>query len=151
MSRWDGVLLCRTKGVHGRDYGWASAWTGPRGRRTMARIDRLNYRDIGVIKAPLCQRTLLSKGVDKTRDLDSWHQGFHFPLRRSLPRSSTRSDETRSVTSSLASRRCFLNKPLSAHRRCPFDGSPLLPRFRRFQSRHVRKTRTPGPYTRAYA
>lgn len=59
----------------------------------MARIDRLNYRDIGVIKAPLCQKTLLSKGVDKTRDSDSWHQGFHFPLRRSrlvLPLDPTR-------------------------------------------------------------
>lgn len=40
---------------------------GPRGRRTMARIDRLNYRDIGVIKAPLCQDPFL-EGVDETRD-----------------------------------------------------------------------------------
>ena len=140
------MLLCRTKGVHGRDYGWASAWTGPRGRRTMARIDRLNYRDIGVIKAPLCQRTLLSKGVDKTRDLDSWHQGFHFPLRRSLfvvLSSGSHSIRRDSLCHFLAR----LSPMLSLISHYPrtgamplFDGSPLIPRFRRFQSRHVRKT-----------
>lgn len=58
----------------------------------MARIDRLNYRDIGVIKAPLCAGTLLSlEGVDETRD---WTPGvrtrslssFSFPLSLSLAR-----------------------------------------------------------------
>lgn len=68
----DGVLLCRAKEVHDRDYGWASASMGPRGRRTMASIDRLNYRDIGVIKAPLCQDPSLG-GVDETRD---WTPGI---------------------------------------------------------------------------
>lgn len=39
----------------GRDYGWNPGGAlGPSARRTIARIDRLNYRDIGVIKAPLC-------------------------------------------------------------------------------------------------
>lgn len=37
-------------------------------RHTMARIDRLNYRDIGVIKAPLCW-SLFYEGVEETRDL----------------------------------------------------------------------------------
>lgn len=77
---WAGALLCRTKGVHDCDYGWALASMRPRSRRTMACIDRLNYRDIGVIKAPLCQDPSL-EGVDKTRD---WTPG----IRISSPSSS---------------------------------------------------------------
>ena len=50
-------------GIADRDPGEAlrlSAW------RTIARIDRLNYRDIGVIKAPLCWDPFY-EGVEVTR------------------------------------------------------------------------------------
>lgn len=61
--------------VHDHDYGWALTSIEPRGRFTMVRIDRLNYRDIDVIKAPLCQDPSL-QGVDKTRD---WTPGIRIP------------------------------------------------------------------------
>lgn len=61
--------------VHDHDYGWALTSMEPHGRFTMVRIDRLNYRDIDVIKAPLCQDPSL-EGVDKTRD---WTPGIRIP------------------------------------------------------------------------
>lgn len=108
-----------------------------------ALIDRLNYRDIGVIKAPLCQDPFL-EGVDETRD---WTPGvmtlsspsppsaFHlfllvlrFATALSLPR---------------AARQRFVNKPLSA-RRCGSDESPRIPRFRCFQSRRRLEEKNSG-------
>lgn len=61
--------------VHDHDYGWALTSMEPHGRFTMVRIDRLNYRDIDVIKAPLRQDPSL-EGVDKTRD---WTPGIRIP------------------------------------------------------------------------
>lgn len=45
----------------------------------MARIDRLNYRDIGVIKAPLCWGPL-DEGVEETRDLTPGIRILSFPV-----------------------------------------------------------------------
>lgn len=45
----------------------------------MARIDRLNYRDIGVIKAPLCWGPFY-EGVEETRDLTPGVRILLFPL-----------------------------------------------------------------------
>jgi len=50
----------------------------------MARIDRLNYRDIGVIKAPLC-RGPLYEGVEEARDSTPGVKILAFPRPRFLP------------------------------------------------------------------
>jgi len=49
-------------------------------RRTMACIDRLNYRDIGVIKAPLCW-SLFYEGDEEIRDLTPGVRILAFPRR----------------------------------------------------------------------
>jgi len=62
------ALLCRAKKAHTGPGLWIGPREGPPcARHTMARIDRLNYRDIGVIKAPLC-RGPLYQGVEEARD-----------------------------------------------------------------------------------
>jgi len=63
------VLLCRAERAHTGPgivdrAQRGTLWGSPCARRTMARIDRLNYRDIGVIKAPLC-RSPLYEGVEE--------------------------------------------------------------------------------------
>lgn len=104
--------------VHDHDYGWALTSMEPHGRFTMVRIDRLNYRDIDVIKAPLCQDPSL-EGVDKTRD---WTPGIripsHPPLLAHFFFSLFRPGrERRPLCHFLRTpRRCFVDKLLSARR-----------------------------------
>lgn len=125
--------------VHDHDYGWALTSMEPHGRFTMVRIDRLNYRDIDVIKAPLCQDPSL-EGVDKTRD---WTPGIRIPshpplLAHFFSLCSARAERRPLCHFLRTPRRCFVDKLLSARWRI-LDELSRIPRFRRFQSRHITK------------